>query len=243
MSNSQPGILAPVPPLARCLSFQLSPDEDPLTTLGGPDRTNPRRRSRGRDRPTARPRTAVQNSRPARVHGVMWTRHLDPFDTGRSLVLAAGNRPRRVDARRPRARSGTRAQLRGRAGYRHFRVRGGPRSDRLRGRHGKPDGRRRARRRNTRRCGPGARWFEFRRRPAMGARPRSLRRLFVRGTGRHHRAPAKRQRGTRGCAALRAREANRSGGFHAARVSWCAGRCRGSTRTARACSSSRSVDP
>jgi putative iron-dependent peroxidase len=34
MSNSQPGILAPVPPLARCLSFQLSPDEDPLTALG-----------------------------------------------------------------------------------------------------------------------------------------------------------------------------------------------------------------
>jgi len=33
MSNSQPGILAPIPPLARCLSFQLSPDEDPLAAL------------------------------------------------------------------------------------------------------------------------------------------------------------------------------------------------------------------
>lgn len=34
MSNSQPGILAPIPPLARCISFQLSPDEDPLAVLG-----------------------------------------------------------------------------------------------------------------------------------------------------------------------------------------------------------------
>jgi hypothetical protein len=33
MPNSQPGILAPVPPLARCLSFQLQPDGDPLTAL------------------------------------------------------------------------------------------------------------------------------------------------------------------------------------------------------------------
>ena len=29
MSNPQPGILSPVPPLARCLTFQLSPDGDP----------------------------------------------------------------------------------------------------------------------------------------------------------------------------------------------------------------------
>ena len=34
MSNSQPGILAPIPPLARCLSFQLLPDADPLAALG-----------------------------------------------------------------------------------------------------------------------------------------------------------------------------------------------------------------
>ena len=34
MSNSQPGILAPIPPLARCMSFQLLPDEDPLAALG-----------------------------------------------------------------------------------------------------------------------------------------------------------------------------------------------------------------
>jgi len=34
MSNSQPGILAPVPPFARCISFQLSPGEDPLNALG-----------------------------------------------------------------------------------------------------------------------------------------------------------------------------------------------------------------
>jgi putative iron-dependent peroxidase len=34
MSNSQPGILAPVTPFARCISFQLSPGEDPLDALG-----------------------------------------------------------------------------------------------------------------------------------------------------------------------------------------------------------------
>jgi putative iron-dependent peroxidase len=34
MSNSQSGILAPAPLLARCLSFQLLPDEDPLAALG-----------------------------------------------------------------------------------------------------------------------------------------------------------------------------------------------------------------
>jgi putative iron-dependent peroxidase len=34
MSNAQPGILAPIPPLARYLSFQLSADEDPLVTFG-----------------------------------------------------------------------------------------------------------------------------------------------------------------------------------------------------------------
>ncbi len=34
MSNAQPGILAPVPPFARSLSFQLLPDGDPLTALG-----------------------------------------------------------------------------------------------------------------------------------------------------------------------------------------------------------------
>jgi len=34
MSNSQPGILAPVPPLARCLSFQLLPDGEPIAGLG-----------------------------------------------------------------------------------------------------------------------------------------------------------------------------------------------------------------
>jgi putative iron-dependent peroxidase len=33
MSTSQPGILAPVPPLARCLTFQLSPDGDPRLAL------------------------------------------------------------------------------------------------------------------------------------------------------------------------------------------------------------------
>jgi len=33
MSNSQPGILAPVPPFARCLSFQLLPDGDPHSAL------------------------------------------------------------------------------------------------------------------------------------------------------------------------------------------------------------------
>jgi len=34
MSNSQPGILAPVTPFARSISFQLSPGEDPLGALG-----------------------------------------------------------------------------------------------------------------------------------------------------------------------------------------------------------------
>ena len=33
MSNSQPGILAPLPPFARCLSFQLLPDGDPHAAL------------------------------------------------------------------------------------------------------------------------------------------------------------------------------------------------------------------
>ncbi len=33
MSNFQPGILAPVPPFARCLSFQLLPDGEPLAAL------------------------------------------------------------------------------------------------------------------------------------------------------------------------------------------------------------------
>jgi len=33
MSNIQPGILAPIPPLARCLSFQLLPDGEPLAAL------------------------------------------------------------------------------------------------------------------------------------------------------------------------------------------------------------------
>ncbi len=33
MSTAQPGILSPVPPLARCLSFQLSPDGDPMIAL------------------------------------------------------------------------------------------------------------------------------------------------------------------------------------------------------------------
>jgi putative iron-dependent peroxidase len=34
MSNPQPGILAPLAPLARCLSFQLLPDGEPLAALG-----------------------------------------------------------------------------------------------------------------------------------------------------------------------------------------------------------------
>ena len=33
MSTPQPGILAPLPPLARCLTFQLSPDGDPTLAL------------------------------------------------------------------------------------------------------------------------------------------------------------------------------------------------------------------
>jgi len=33
VSNFQPGILAPVPPVARCLSFQLLPDGEPLAAL------------------------------------------------------------------------------------------------------------------------------------------------------------------------------------------------------------------
>ena len=33
MSTPQPGILAPLPPLARCLTFQLSPDGDPSLAL------------------------------------------------------------------------------------------------------------------------------------------------------------------------------------------------------------------
>ncbi len=33
MSTPQPGILAPVPPLARCLTFQLSPDGDPTLAV------------------------------------------------------------------------------------------------------------------------------------------------------------------------------------------------------------------
>jgi len=34
VTNFQSGILAPVPPFARCMSFQLSPDEDPFDVLG-----------------------------------------------------------------------------------------------------------------------------------------------------------------------------------------------------------------